>query len=392
MIDRQVRKTIVRLGSSGLILAGLATAGAMAMGASSPGGAAAVRMVEAPLPGGKLGFVVTYFFYAMYQGDDACPQGLQHIATSEEFLTRFPPAERARLLRPENARELDIKMVQRGPNGENVCSNPEAVADPQMLTLAGSRNNGLDLDGQTNDRATTDYTCAHKQYTGEDGRRGVDNQLGRAYACLTGYREKGTLVPYFTTAMRDGMWSMLIELNGVDDRRNDPAITIDVYAGVDPMAKDSKGEVLSGASLSPTTDPKLHRQFQGRIVNGVVETLPDMGTLVIPALQAKRLPPTRIDRPKLELTLLDNGNAKGYLGGYIATKNFSMVGGTGAGEQQTGVPCDGIYYALRKFADGGRDPATGACQTISTSFRIEATPAFIVRPSERQVPTFTRRD
>jgi hypothetical protein len=281
-------------------------------------------------------------------------------------------------------------MVERGPHGENVCRNPEAVPDPQMLTLAGDRNDGLDLDGFQDDKATSPYTCAHKQYNGADGRVGVDNQVGRMHACLSGVREKGTLVPYFTQTMRNGMWSMLIDVSGVDDRHNDAEVTVDIYAGDDTMVKDPNGQVLSGASLTPKSDPMFHRQLQGAIRDGVLQT-DVIDDLVIPDIMlSNRLPPMRIERPRLRLTLRDNGTAEGYLGGYIDAKQYTVPqkSNNGEGEQYTGVTCDGIYYAATKFADGGRDPATGQCHTLSTAFRIEAIPAFVVHPDSQPVRAF----
>lgn len=82
-------------------------------------------MAAAPdLPGRKLGFVVTYFWYAMYQGPDACPSGMAHVTTSKEFLEGKPAAERDRLLRPENRKELFHMMDLRGPKGKTSAKPP----------------------------------------------------------------------------------------------------------------------------------------------------------------------------------------------------------------------------------------------------------------------------
>lgn len=379
------------------LFAGLLVAGATALvgaawvtqTAAAPDTPSAVR---APPPGGRLGFVVTYFYYAMYQGADACPQGMSPIQSSKEFLAKLPAAERERLLRPENRNELFEKMVDRGPHGENVCKSPESAPDPQMLTLSGDRNDGLDLDGVKDDASQTDYTCPHKQYIGDNGAPGVDNEVGRMEACLNGVREKGTLVPYFTQTMRNGMWSMLIDISGVDDLREDPDVDVDIYAGEDTMVKDPSGEVLAGASLAPKSDPKFHRRLKGRIHDGVLETTP-IPDLVIPDIMlSNRLPPMTIERPRLKLTLLQNGDASGYLGGYIDVKQYAAPGSNGEGEQYTGVSCNGIHYAAKNFADGGRDPKTGRCHTLSTAFRIQAIPAFIVHPDRQPVRTFAKAD
>lgn len=341
------------------------------------------------LPGRKLGFVVTYFWYAMYQGPDACPTGMAHVTTSKEYLEGKPPAEKERLLRPENRKELFHLMDLRGPKGENLCEAPWAVADAPMATLQGDRNDGLDLDGQDGTGAPSANLCRQKQYVRDDGTRGIDNQLGRIYACINGIREKGSLIPYFTTAMQDGMWSMLIEVSGVQDSVDDPQVLVDVYAGAEPMVKDANGKVLSNASLSPLTDPKFHRRLRGAIKDGVLRT--DAGQdMWVPDLMAKNRPAFEVIRPRFELSLKADGTAEGLLGGYRTLSSLFVPGeGGGEGQQYVGYQCESMYHALRRFADGDRNPASGDCETISAAFRIKAVPAFVVHPERQAARAFT---
>ena len=90
---------------------------------------------------------MTSFYFAMYQGKDACPTGMQVVPNTKELLASKPAEERDRLLRPENRHELYALMVQRGPKGENMCKTPWAVSDAPLKTLSGDRNDGLNLDG-----------------------------------------------------------------------------------------------------------------------------------------------------------------------------------------------------------------------------------------------------
>jgi hypothetical protein len=389
----------------GLVLRLLATGALLATGGSNLIGSqevAAARTVEvagpaaapapaAELPGRKLGFVVTYFWYAMYQGADACPTGMAHVTTSKEFLATKPAAEQERLLKPENNKELYRLMDLRGPNGENLCEAPWAVTDAPMNTLSGERNDGLNLDGWDGTGAAPANVCRQKQYIAEDGTKGIDNQLGRVYACINGIREKGTLIPYFTTAMQDGMWSMLIEVSGVQDQRNDPVVAVDVYAGAEAMSKDANGKVLTHASLSPLSDPKFHRRLKGRIVDGVLET--ETGNdMFIPDTMAKNRDPIEFLSPRFKLTLKPDGTAEGLLGGYRTISSLFVVGeGGGEGQQYVGYQCEGMYHALRRYADGRRNSASGDCDTISAAFRVKAVPAFVVHPDRRAVPAFTDR-
>lgn len=340
-------------------------------------------------PGGRMGFVVTYFYYAMYQGADACPSGTNPMVTTKAFLAKLPDAERARLILPENKRELYRKTVERGPKGENLCLTPWAVNDTSLLTLAGDVNDGLNLDGWNGMGKPPKGVCAQKQYVTEDRKTdGVDNQLGRVYACINGYRQKGTLEPYFTQAMRDGMWSMLIDVSDVQDSRNDKSVVVDIYAGAENMVKDGTGKILAGASLSPLTTPRYHRQLRGKIVDGMLETMP-VENLVMPDLMSKTQPDTTLLQPRFKLTLLPDGTATGLLGGYRSVDTlFTPNADAGEGEGYLGFRCEALYNALHRYADGGRDPKTGDCSTISVAYKVEAIPAFIVHPSKKDVPSF----
>ena len=383
--SRPWRRSALTSGALAIAVAALGLSGSA--GVSSTKADATQASHGAP-PGHKLGFVVTYFYNAMYQGPDACPHGMEPIPSSEEFLANQPPAERVRLQKPENARELYRKMAERGPHGENICLKPSVAPPPVMYTLQGKRNDGLNLDGSKDPNHSDSYTCPHEKSVDENGQFGVDNQLGRVLACISGMREKGTLAPYFTTQMRSGMWSMLIDVTGVDDVRNDPDVTVDIYAGDDNMVRDSSGNVLSGASLTAKADPKLHRQFKGHIKDGVLETTPIEELFIPDIMLTSRLPPWAIEKARLKLTLLPNGNAKGFLGGYMPIGHYSGSGGDAQGEHFTGTPCNFMYWAVKQYADGAKNPKTGQCEAISTSFRIEAIPAFVVRPDKQSVRTF----
>ena len=116
-----------------------------------------------------------------------------------------------------------------------------------------------------------------------------------------------------------------------------------------------------------------------------------MNDLVIPDIMlSNRLPPWVIQRPKLKLTLASDGTAKGFLGGYMPDTMYNKPGGEAAAEGFVGMPCNFMYHAVKAYADGARDPKTGECHALSTAFRIEAIPAFIVHPDKAPVRTFAQ--
>src|SRR5688572_26330087 len=91
------------------------------------------------------------FLYAPM--DVECPQGFE-MTVEESFLSQQTPAERERLLKPENAKEYNSKWKGefiRGPGGENVCNNPKSfMNDPRRFVYRGVASkvaHGVNLDG-----------------------------------------------------------------------------------------------------------------------------------------------------------------------------------------------------------------------------------------------------
>ena len=132
--------------------------------------------------------------YGKFEED--CPQGFD-MTVEEAYLATKTPAERERLLRPENAREYANGWKNdfiTGPGGENVCNNPKSfLNDPRHPAYRGVQSkvaDGLNLDGTPDGRATSN-TCGHSKFTGVNGEPAVDNQLYRAVGCAKNVRGLG---------------------------------------------------------------------------------------------------------------------------------------------------------------------------------------------------------
>src|SRR5688572_16928179 len=100
--------------------------------------------------------------YGKFEED--CPQGFE-MTVEEAFLATQTPAERERLLRPENAMEYASRWKGEfitGPGGENVCNNPKSfMNDPRHPPFRGVTSKvayGMNLDGTVDGRPTA-KTC-----------------------------------------------------------------------------------------------------------------------------------------------------------------------------------------------------------------------------------------
>jgi len=334
-------------------------------------------------PAGKvMAFAVTSMPYSLAKGADDCPDGMVWSA-KDIYLNSVSPAERKRLQLAENLKEFEQKAYHT-TDGRDLCDALDYPRAPQISTK-GKVSYGMDLDG-TKDGHETETTCAHQKFQGPDGGL-VDNQTYRVFGCMSNYRgppgESGYLESLRNSGFRDGGTTILIELMDVKDARNDSDIRVGVYNGASPMVVDPSGDkFLPYASLTMTGDKRYQAVAHGRIVDGVVTTDPvDIRTHYDEGGYQRDF---NIKAARLRLQLLPNGNMKGMIAGYLDMPDVDMTpkGTKQASAEMVKYDCPSIYQAIRRYADGFKDPQTGKCTALSTAFDIEAIPAFVIHPEE----------
>ncbi len=329
------------------------------------------------------GFAVTWFQPAMYTADDDCPDGLNK---SPDFKVVFAQEgktadEIKNLIDHPNSPEFAKAVIDRGPHGENVCADPQSVPDPGHKTVQGKTSFGFNLDGSA-DGAKTPNSCAHEKFTGADGTPGVDNQLYRATGCMVALRGKrghdGFVLSYIMERMRaEGMRTYLVEISGLDDPKNNKDVTVGIYLGSDPLVLDAKGEVRRDTTQRISKDPRWHNVVHGTMKDGVITTdMFDLNLLGDPLW----VPEFHFRQARMKLEIQPNGDLKGTVGGYqdVMAMYYNTVKSGILFETTNAATCPGVYYALKRLADGNPDPNTGECTAISTAYAIEAIPAFVI--------------
>lgn len=379
--------------------AGVALAAAAALATTS---FVAPAVGEAPsgLPqvpaNGEVGFLVSRFAMPIVPGLEPCPDGLA-LNVREAYLEGLPPAEKERLLRPENEPELTQRWKASvvGPGGANVCTNPEMFPDrPLIRTVRHATGWGMDLDQGGNED-----TCAHEEFTDPHGKTGIDNQEYRTMGCwpmVRGYDGTGgdTLRGY-DQFFASGEWTQVLLIQGIDSMERDDDVTV-IYANTpDRPVVDSTGKFLAGASFAISDKaPRNRNVLKGRIVNGVLETVPQDVVLTQTWGQggARDIRGNRTKftfrKARLQLTFHPDGTLSGMLGGYRPVFEIFQspaIGGIGAATS-AGIDCAAQLATLKKMADGIRDPQTGQCTAVSSAMRISAIPAFV-----NDVPTPAQR-
>lgn len=331
------------------------------------------------------GFVVTSMSLQFYKGDEKidCPDG-RSPGTRDGFLASQPPAERARLLKPESAAELDRKYKSEyvfGPGGRDICTNADLFDTPERILQKPAQSKigpGMDLDGAAGPNAPAPGTCAHDSFTSPAGETGVDNQFFRAIACNTFWRGVGDSLG---DAAGEFYWSenpVVVVVRGVESWRDDPSVEVIFAASPDLPPRDAAQKIVNGGSLAMTRNPRHRVVMQGRIAGGVLTTEP--AKMVLPrnwvgASGGEFM----LNHARIRVKLNDQGELVGAAGGYRPIDNaigVLRVGGPGVANT-AGVECASIRKTLRVLADGDPDPATGQCTSVSTGLDFRAKPAFV---------------
>ena len=182
---------------------------------------------------------------------------------------------------------------------------------------------------------------------------------------------------------------MLVEITGVDDRRNDDEIEIRILSSADTVSLDANNKVIPQLSMRAHEEARYRNTpTRARIVDGIITSEPTDLYL--------RFKQQVIDNEfyykdaRIRAELLDDGSLRGVIGFYWDTDNLHdvmnnhMIGenfhsGRIAASTR-GYMCAGMDYALDRMADGHPDPETGKCTSLSGANLFEAIPAFVIMP------------
>jgi hypothetical protein len=336
-------------------------------------------------PDGKLGFVVRHWFTAIHETrfGDECPAGL-NISNDEYWWRGLNNEDQATLTNNgllETLRRWRY-AINRGPNGEDVCAQPDAVTDPPLLVIEGDLSYGINLDGTTDGQATP-KSCPHQKFTGLNGEPAIDNQMYRLLGCIYGWREDG-IFEVNADEMRgtSGLGMILIDVSDVDDVLNDDDVTVSFYRSIDQFAQGPSGTPLPHSSYrvdtTPDGTPRYGDSLKGSIEDGVLTT--ESGDVKLPFYGNYTFNQHVIRDMSIELKIAEDGrSADGMVYGYYDLDELlAHITGTGLVISTAGFSCPAVVTAARGLADGYPDAETGECTSLSSAFTLEAVAAFIL--------------
>jgi hypothetical protein len=335
-------------------------------------------------------YVVEWFSQASHSQDGDCPGGINpptRLQYYESFaLLGKSPDEVEELMKVYAeggmpAANVKNMMRLRGRIGEepvNGFVHPWTVADPQLTSVVGEHALGFNLDGQTTESSFIEPRTEES---------GIDNQLFRAMGCIEQFRGTFEHIPTFWAfiwgSMKETTPAWLISVSGADLDKDGP-VTITFDRAVEHIVFGPTGDAVSDMTYRADPDPRSHHVFDGQIENGVLSiTKPGELRMILDTLS---FPEFALSNTHLRMKIAAD-SLSGIVGGYqpIWDYYFGIANGGLAYENMIINDAPGIYHSLKRHADGNPDPETGEYTSISSAYRIDAVPVFVVQP---EVPTY----
>lgn len=326
-------------------------------------------------------FVVSWFTQAVYSQDGDCPKGfnpkvdaltrgqLKAMGKSPEEIKDFMK----RYAEEPTTPALVSVLVNRGRiDGQpvNVYTYPDSIPDPKIHTIENRFGYGFNLDGKTSKDSFEDPQTHEK---------GVDNQVFRAVGCFTSHRagpsERSLYSAYPWSQKRPNTQAWLISVTG-ENLEADGGVTVTFERALEHAFADVSGEVQRDVTFRPDSNPNTRSVFQGKLRGGVISVNGgNFNMLADPAI----MPGYKIRDVQLRLVLEKDGSLNGFLGGYQPwLEVYYYYAGLGYPAEYTfAIDIPGVYHALKRLADAYPDPSTGRNTHISTTYKIEAMPAFV---------------
>lgn len=338
------------------------------------------------------------------------------------FFKSLAPEEQARYAAPDRLQALEAEMARRSgfrtlaahevklPSGvtTGIGLAPEQVAQIAELNgLPKGRGRMVEVNGEFQYTSCTDpedfpfYAegfrtfdapvalgmnldgrVSREDFVGPNGEKGIDNQLWRALGLIKVFREQSN-----DKIARNVSMSMsaptLVEVRNVDDWRNDPQVTVTVYAAAEPLARDSQGKVLQRVSYAVIPDARLQATTTGSIRDGVLTTEPvDLRLNYVEQIMDA---PRDIRAARIRAEIKDDGTIDGALTGYYTLTSFwdHIADMTQGGANANGISCPGLWRTLNRLADGYQDPVTKKYTAISMAMKFAGARVFVAQPEQR---------
>lgn len=330
------------------------------------------------------GYVIHMFHPATYSQPGNCPKGGNGSERDQErealLKLGYSPAEVQRLLEGDRAKRRRLVAMRGKIDGKpaNAVTHPTSVPDPNIELASGKYAYGFDLDGKGPDQPGSFEDP-------ETHQRGVDNNMYHVIACYPTFDmtlpKRPQASDVFWEIGLDNAQAWLFVITG-KDLTKDGEVEVTFHRATTHALRDRAGRVMADATYVIDRKGRSYGRLRGEIRDGVLTVGP--GELVLEG-ELPLVHELDLKQAHLRFKMPDDSgdrNVYGWLGGYAPwySQWFELSQAYGHYMNEAGT-----YYAFRRLADADPDPQTGENRRISATFRVEATPAFVMTPDGKHV-------
>jgi hypothetical protein len=262
------------------------------------------------------------------------------------------------------------------PNPNAPCNSPGERRVVVLTTFGFARANamrgdvveGFDLDSHVS-AAGDRVGCRQGDFTSPEGARGVDNQIARLLPIVDSMTG-GAFDGLIQSSVNNGQLLVAVQLDGVDDLREDACVTLTFYrvVGMPFVGGDMRIDPDQTFDVDRAHPPA---RVPARIRAGVLET--DSFELPFPVAALDARFTLDLHGARVRARVHADGSLTGVVGGGIVVQTFGeTIQRFGIGAELQRI----FLTTLRLMADLAPDSA-GTCQQISVGLRFESRPAFI---------------
>jgi hypothetical protein len=229
-------------------------------------------------------------------------------------------------------------------------------------------SDGFDLDGRVSGSDDA-ASCRRRDLTAPDGRTGIDNQFSLLVPAID-RATAGALDAAIQAAINNGQLMVAVSVEGLDDRVNDPCVSL-VFRRVGGMPfVGSDARIDPGQTFDTLRDEPISR-VTGRMRNGVIEAGPFTLGLPIAVLDARFVIPLQNARVRIRWHADDT--FEGLIGGgIVAARMIAITEGLTIGGDLMSL----VRRLVLSITDMDPD-ANGVCQSFSAAIGFEGRAAFV---------------
>lgn len=346
------------------------------------------KLAVGPRSGSTRVFAISWFAPIADSKPDQCEK-VNTKPSQDDYYAQMSPekAARQRAFLADKGGANTTYLPYRGPDELNVILLPGIVPDPGFVAPRVDQVRGFDLDGDDGTGPAPAHTRKHLNFTAPDGRRGIDNQLFTIQGCIAGWRRNGFLPMIGNELRRAGGLSILVEVSGIDDARNDNDVAVSIYYSTDAIRRDGTSKIVlpdyTYRVSAATEFSQDFVRFRGKMVDGVIMTQP------VDKLSMHEGPASTwsLMSARMRLEFLPDGTMSATLGGYRDWREYLAMAFFQSSDYENtiGFQAPAMYAAVRRAADGLKDPVTGDFNGISAAYEMEGVPAFIPPEQSREL-------